>query len=43
MTTTTGTGGYLESTHSKDSVELVCVVADTGWSVISSVGNITVV
>jgi len=41
-TTTTGTGGYLEFTHSKDSVELVCVVANTGWSVMSSVGNITV-
>jgi len=41
-TTTTGTGGYLEFTHSKDSIELVCVVANTGWSVMSSVGNITV-
>lgn len=42
-TSTTGIGGYLESTHSKDSIELVCVVADTAWSVISSVGNITIV
>lgn len=41
--TTTGTGGYLQSTHRRDAVELVCVVADTEWNVISSVGNITVV
>jgi hypothetical protein len=41
--TTTGTGGYLSSTHRRDAVELVCVVADTEWNVISSVGNITVV
>lgn len=42
-TTTTGTGGSLSSTQSKDSIELVCVVANTEWSVISSVGNITIV
>lgn len=41
--TTTGTGGYIESTHRRDSVELVCVVADTEWNVISSIGNITYV
>jgi gas vesicle protein len=43
QTTTTGTGGSLASTHSKDAVELLCVVADTGWVVLSSQGNITVV
>lgn len=42
-TTTTGTGGYIESTHSKDAVRLVCVVADTEWSVVSSVGIINIV
>lgn len=42
-TTTTGTGGSLASTQSKDAIELVCVVANTEWSVISSVGNITLV
>ena len=43
LDSTTGTGGYIESTHRRDAVELVCVVADTEWNVISSVGNITVV
>ena len=42
MDTTTGTGGYLASTHRRDSVELVCVVANTEWNVIKSVGNITI-
>lgn len=41
--TTTGVGGYLEFTQQYDAVELVCIVADTEWVVISSIGNITVV
>lgn len=41
--TTTGVGGYLQSTAIRDSVELICVVADTDFNVISSVGNITVI
>lgn len=41
--TTTGTGGYLESSSTRDSVELVCVVENNEWNVISSVGNITIV
>jgi hypothetical protein len=41
-TTTTGTGGSLASTVQYDSVQLLCIVANTTWSVISSVGNITV-
>jgi len=40
--TTTGAGGYLEFTEQYDSVELVCITADTDWVVISSIGNITV-
>lgn len=40
--TTTGTGGRLDSTGQYDAVELLCIVADTEWSVISSMGNITV-
>lgn len=40
--TTTGTGGRLDSTHRRDSVELVCVTANTDFNVLSSVGNITV-
>ena len=42
-TTTTGTGGYLENSNAKDSIELVCVVANLEWNVISSIGNITIV
>jgi hypothetical protein len=47
LTTTTGTGGYIQSTDANDCVELVCsgVAATEGadwWSVVSSIGNITV-
>lgn len=43
--TTVGVGGYLEATALGDSVKLVCVVsgASTGWQVVSSIGNITIV
>lgn len=40
--TTTGTGGSIESTNRYDSVELLCTVADTEWTVLSSIGNLTV-
>ena len=40
--TTTGVGGYLESTDDYDAIEIVCTVADTTWTVLSSKGNITV-
>jgi hypothetical protein len=43
INTTTGTGGSLASVNRYDAVELVCIVADTEWAVISSQGNITVV
>jgi len=43
LSTTAGAGGYLESTLKRDSVELVCVVADLDFNVISSVGNLTIV
>ncbi len=43
LTTTTGVGGSLASTNRYDCVELVCTVANTTWTVMSSVGNITVV
>ena len=42
LDSTTGTGGYIAATHRRDAVELVCVVADTEWNVLSSTGNITV-
>jgi len=34
--------GYIASTHDKDCVELICMVADTQWQVINAVGNIDV-
>ena len=40
--TTTGTGGYIEATNKYDSVKIRCVVADTEFLVISSVGTLTV-
>lgn len=43
VNTTAGAGGSLTSSATRDSVELVCVVANTDWNVLSSVGNITVV
>jgi len=39
LDTTTGVGGYIESTHRRDAVELVCVVQNTEWNVISQVGT----
>jgi hypothetical protein len=41
--TTTGVSGYIESTHLRDSVRIVCVVANTTWQVLFAVGNIEVV
>jgi len=42
VATTTGAGGYLASTLAYDCVELVCIVADVGFVVVSSMGSITV-
>jgi len=41
-TTTVGTGGKLESTATFDCIEVVCTVADLGWTVRNYVGTITV-
>lgn len=43
IATTTGTGGSLTSSATRDSIRMVCVVANTDWNVISSIGNITYV
>lgn len=43
VTTTTGVGGYLASTNRYDTVSAVCTVANTTWTVFSSVGNLTYV
>jgi hypothetical protein len=39
---TAGTDGYIASTATRDGVELVCVVANTDFNIISGQGNITV-
>jgi hypothetical protein len=41
--TTSGASGSLTSTNIRDSIRIVCVVANTTWNVIASIGNITVV
>lgn len=41
--TTVGTGGYLQSSATRDTVALVCMVANETWNVVSSMGNITIV
>jgi hypothetical protein len=41
--TTTGAGGYLESTNQFDSVELLCITTDTDWAVLTGAqGSLTV-
>jgi hypothetical protein len=40
--TTTGTGGYLQATHRRDAIALLCTVADTEFTILNSVGNFTV-
>lgn len=43
IATTTGTGGSLASTNQNDYIKLLCVTANTTWSIIGSVGEITIV
>jgi len=40
--TTTGVGGSLASTDAQDTVELLCITANTDFNVLSSIGNVTV-
>lgn len=42
-TSTTGVGGYLESTHERDTVELLCVTANTEWQVQDNQGILNIV
>lgn len=42
-TTTSGIGGSIASSAPGDAIRLLCVTANTGWTVLSSVGNLTVV
>ena len=41
VNTTSGTSGYLASSSTYDTVQLLCITANTTWMVISSIGNIT--
>lgn len=41
--TTTGVGGSLTALNRYDSIELVCITANSDWTVISVIGNLTVV
>ena len=43
VSTTVGVGGTLTSTHARDTILLVCVTANTEWSVLSNVGILTLV
>ena len=43
ISNTSGAGGQLNSTHQRDCIRLINVVADTTWQVVSSVGNIDVI
>ncbi len=41
VSTTTGTGGYLQYVNARDAVTVVCVTANNDWEVIAAQGNIT--
>lgn len=43
MTTTSGVGGSITATNIKDTIELVCVTANTEFQVIDSIGNPNIV
>lgn len=43
VSTTLGAGGSLACTKIRDTVFLLCVVANNEWNVIDSIGNITIV
>ena len=38
--TTAGVGGYLQSTDTRDAVELICVTINSSWNTLSAFGNI---
>lgn len=41
--TTSGATGSLTSTNQYDCIRIICATTNTGWTVLSSVGSITVV
>ena len=40
FTTTIGVGGLLTATNARDSISCICIEADKGWNITSSMGNI---
>lgn len=42
-TTTTGAGGSITSSNAGDCIEVMCIVANTTWRVLSVTGNPTIV
>lgn len=42
-TTTVGVGGSVTATNARDTIELVCVTANTEFQVINCIGNLTIV
>jgi hypothetical protein len=43
QTTTVGVGGSLTSSNQFDCVKLRCITANTTWTVVSAIGNLTIV
>lgn len=43
QTTTVGAGGSITATNARDTIEIVCVTANTEFQIISAVGNLTFV
>jgi len=43
VNSTTGTGGYIQSTQTYDAVRLLCTTVDTDFTVLSAIGNITII
>ena len=41
-TTATGVAGYIQSTATYDAIEMVCIEANVGFMVVSSIGNLTI-
>lgn len=42
VSTTAGVGGRIDAADRRDTIELLCTVADTEWTVLSSVGTLTI-
>lgn len=42
LSSVAGTGGYINSGHRRDCIEVICVVADTEWVVRHAIGNMVI-